>query len=193
MPRFRGASPIPATILAGDRTTAVTLMRMDEGLDTGPIVAQAPATLDGTETAPELEARLSALGGSLLEESLDAWLDGTLHADPQDTEGIALTRPLRREDGRLDPARTAAELARAVRAYQPWPGTFLELDGERLVVNEASIAPHVPGDVAGSIVTAGRAPALATPDGRLMLDVVTPAGRRPMSGEDWLRGRRDRG
>ena len=193
LPRFRGASPIPATIMAGDRTTAVTLMRMDEGLDTGPIVAQTPATLDGTETAPELEARLSALGGSLLEESLDGWLDGTLRAVAQDTDGITLTRPLRREDGRLDPARSAAELARAVRAYQPWPGTFLELDGERLVVNEASVAPHVPGDVAGSIVTAGRAPALATADGRLTLDVVTPAGRRPMRGEDWLRGRRDRG
>jgi methionyl-tRNA formyltransferase len=190
LPRFRGASPIPAAILAGDHETAVTLMRMDAGLDTGPIVAQVAVPLDGTERAPSLEARLADLGAALLERSLPGWLDGTLQPTPQSEEGIVLTRPLRREDGRLDPTRPAAELERAVRAYDPWPGTFLEVDGERLVVDEARLAPSQDGDVPGEIVLEERLPALATIDGRLVLDTVTPAGRRSMPGDAWLRGRR---
>lgn len=191
LPRFRGASPIPATILAGDAETAVTLMRMDTGLDTGPIVAQTRLALEGTESAPAMEARLARLGAELLAGSLAGWLDGSLTAVPQAEDGVILTRPLRREDGRLTAALPAATLERAVRAYQPWPGTFLELDGERLVVNAASVVTSEPGDRPGLIVRAGTVPALATADGRLLLETVTPAGRRPMPGADWLRGRRD--
>jgi methionyl-tRNA formyltransferase len=193
LPRWRGASPVPATIMAGDAATAVTLMRMDEGLDTGPIVARAVVALTGTETAPELEGRLAALAGDLLADSLDAWLAGTLEPRPQPDEGITLTRPLRREDGRLDPSLPAAALERQVRAYLPWPGTFLETGGERLVVTAASLAPAASGDVIGSLVREGDRPALATVDGRLVLDAVTPPGRRPMSGADYLRGRHGRG
>lgn len=191
LPRFRGASPIPATILAGDAETAVTLMRMDAGLDTGPLVAQARVDLDGTETAPALEERLATLGARLLADSLDGWLDGSLAARPQAEDGVVLTRPLRREDGRLDAALGASALERMVRAYAPWPGTFLEVAGGRLVVNEVSVAPAGDGDVPGELVREGHAPALATPDGRLVLVTVTPAGKRPMPGEDWLRGRRE--
>jgi methionyl-tRNA formyltransferase len=100
-----------------------------------------------------------------------------------------LTRPLRREDGRLDPSRPAAALERAIRAYDPWPGTFVELDGERLVVNAARVAPSEPGERPGDLVRDGRLPALATSDGRLVLETVTPAGRRSMPGDAWLRGR----
>ena len=189
LPRWRGASPVPATILAGDAITAVTLMRMDVGLDTGPIVAQAPMSLLGDETAPDLEARLAVVAAELLAASLDPWLDGTLVARPQPAEGMTITRPLRREDGRLDPSVPAAALERRVRAFLPWPGTFLESDGERLVVTAASVAPSEPGDVPGSVVPHGDRPALATADGRLVLDAVTPPGRRPMSGADYLRGR----
>jgi len=190
LPRWRGASPVPATILAGDAITAVTLMRMDVGLDTGPIVAQAPVSLLGDETAPDLEARLAVVAAELLAASLDPWLDGTLVARPQPAEGMTITRPLRREDGRLDPSVPAAALERRVRAFLPWPGTFLESDGERLVVTAASVAPSEPGDVPGSVVIHGDRPALATADGRLVLDAVIPPGRRPMSGADYLRGRR---
>jgi methionyl-tRNA formyltransferase len=190
LPRFRGAAPIPAAILAGDRETAVTLMRMDEGLDTGPIVAHERVPLDGTERAPALEAHLAELGAELLTRSLPGWLDGSLHAMPQPEQGMVLTRPLRREDGRLDPSRPATELERAVRAFAPWPGTFLELDGQRVVVDAARIAPSQPEDRLGDIVREGSLPALATADGRLVLEAVTPAGRRSMPGEAWLRGRR---
>lgn len=190
LPRWRGASPVPATILAGDATTAVTLMRMDEGLDTGPIVAQEPVAVHGDETAPVLEARLAELGAVLLARSLEGWLTGTLPARPQPADGVTLTRQLRREDGRLDPSLGAAVLGRMVRAYDPWPGTFLEVDGERLVVTAASLAPSRPDDVPGAIVRHDDRAALATADGRLVLDAVTPQGRRSMSGADYLRGRR---
>jgi len=193
LPRWRGAAPVPATILAGDRSTAVTLMRMDAGLDTGPVVARVDVPLRGDERAPELELALAQVAGELLDRSLGPWLRGELAAEPQATDGVELTRPLRREDGRLDPARPAVDLERRVRAYLPWPGTFLELGEERLVVTAARVAASEPGDVPGTLVRAGRAPALATADGRLVLDRVTPPGKRAMSGEDWLRGRREIG
>lgn len=191
LPRWRGAAPVPATILAGDQATAVSLMRMDAGLDTGPVVARVDVPLTGDERAPDLELHLAQIAGELLDRSLGPWLRGELTAQPQPAEGVELTRPLRREDGRLDPFRSAAALERQVRAYLPWPGTFLEVDGERLVVAAASVAPREPGDKAGTLVRHGRLPALATSDGRLVLAQVTPPGKRPMAGEDWLRGRRD--
>jgi methionyl-tRNA formyltransferase len=192
LPRWRGAAPIPATILAGDGATAVTLMRMDAGIDTGPIVARVDVSLAGDERAPELEARLAEVAADLLDRNLGPWLRGELPAVPQPHEGVETTRPLRREDGRLDPAQPAAALERRVRALQPWPGTHLELaDGTRIGVGEASLAPAADGDVPGRLVRQGDRPALATADGRLVLERVTPPGRRPMSGAAWLRGRRD--
>lgn len=190
LPRWRGASPVPATILAGDSETAVTLMRMDDGLDTGPLVAQVRVPLGGDEWAPGLEARLAEIGAELLERSLVPWLGGEVLPVPQAEAGVELTRPLRRDDGRLDAARRAEVLERQVRAFAPWPGTWLEVDGGRLAVTAASVARGVAGDVPGRIVRDGSSPALATGEGRLVLEQVTPAGRRPMSGEDWLRGRR---
>ena len=190
LPRWRGASPIPATIAAGDDDTAVTLMRMDAGLDTGPLVAQERVPLVGRETAPELELHLADLAASLLDRWIGPWLAGAIPAVPQPADGVSLTRPLRRADGRLDPARPAAALERLVRAYLPWPGTHLELDGERLVVTAVVAEPSMPGDVPGAIVRSGERPALVTVDGRLVLERVTPPGRRSMSGSEWLRGRR---
>jgi methionyl-tRNA formyltransferase len=192
LPRFRGASPVPAVIAAGDAATAVSLMRMDAGLDTGPLIAQVAVPLTGRETSPDLEARLAEVAADLLDRSLAPWLDGALPALPQRQDGALLTRPLRRADGRLDTSRPAAELERLVRAYQPWPGAFAELADGRLVVTAARVEPSAPGDVAGTLVRQGTEPALATADGRLVLERVTPPGRRPMGGADWLRGRRVR-
>lgn len=189
LPRWRGASPIPATILAGDRTTAVTLMRMDAGLDTGPIVAQEAVALVGDERAPLLEVRLAEIAAGLLDRSIEPWLDGELRAVPQATDGATTTRPLRRADGLLDPGRPATELERRVRAYLPWPGTYVELDDGRLVVIGARALPGEPGDVPGRLARVGESPALCTADGRLVLEAVTPPGRRSMTGSDWLRGR----
>lgn len=185
LPRHRGATPIPAAILAGDAETGVTLMRMDAGLDTGPIVAQERVALDGTETTPDLEARAATIAADLLDRNLALWVGDEIPATPQPTGGATLTRPLRREDGRLDPTRPAVELERQIRAYQPWPGSFVDTVVGRLTIWAAS-----PGD--------GDGPAAGTFDGdglgvgngdRLRLIEVQPAGGRRMPWEAFVRGR----
>ena len=189
LPRHRGASPIPATILAGDRETGVTLMRMDAGLDTGPIVAASRWPLSGDETAPELEARAAAAGAQLVATTLGPWLRGEIAAHAQPAEGVTLTRPLRREDGRLDPTRSAVELERQVRAFQPWPGTFVDTDAGRLKVLRAAVATR--GSGASEPATFGPGPGLRlhAADGDLVLLEVQPAGGRPMTGEELVLGR----
>jgi methionyl-tRNA formyltransferase len=191
LPRYRGATPIPAAILAGDEETGVTLMRMDSGLDTGPIVAQERVPIDPGETAPQLEARLAGLAAGVLTRDLEAWLTGALAASPQPDVGVSQTRSLRREDGRLDPGKIAAELERQVRAYQPWPGSFIEVGATRLVVWQAH-----PVSMDGAGVKVGdlyRTPdggiSLRVSDGGLQLDEVQPAGGKRMTGAELVRGR----
>lgn len=188
LPRHRGATPIPAALLAGDHATGVTLIRMDRGVDTGPIVAVEHATLGGEETAPALEARLAIAAAGLLARSLDPWLDGKLEAVPQPEVGATMTRPLRRSDGIIDASVPAMTLERQVRAYLPWPGSFLQADGERLVVLAARVVAADEDDEPGRLVPDPAGLALATVEDRLVLDEVQPAGRRPMSGEAFLRG-----
>ena len=166
-------------------------MRMDAGPRHGPDRRRrARCRSTGAETAPELEARprrprrrpAGPVAGAVAARR-------ARRPTPQPADGVTLTRPLRREDGRLDPSLPAADLERRVRAYLPWPGTFLEADGERLVVGAASVAASRPDDVPGRLVRDGDLPAFTTADGRLVLERVTPPGRRPMSGADYLRGR----
>jgi methionyl-tRNA formyltransferase len=189
LPRHRGASPIPAAILAGDTETGVTLMLMDAGLDSGPIVAQVVQPLTGTETSPDLEAVLAEAAASLLAASIEAWLTGQLPAHPQPSEGVTMTRPLTREDGRVDPGLPAAHLERMVRAYQPWPGTWFEAAGARVVVWAATAVAGPPTAPIGTLVDDDGGVAVATSDGRLRLDEVQPAGSRRMAGDALVRGR----
>ncbi len=189
LPRHRGATPIPSTILAGDTETAVTIIRMDDGIDTGPIVAVERFALTGTETAPMLEARLAIKAADLLMRTLAPWLDGQLTATPQPDQGATLTHMLRREDGRLDPAGTVAQLERRVRALQPWPGTYLDTAEGRLVVHSVTLAPTEPGDIPGHLVAHGPGLALVAADGRLVIvEAQLPGGRR-MAAADLRRGR----
>jgi methionyl-tRNA formyltransferase len=190
LPRHRGASPIPATILAGDTETGVTLIRMDAGLDTGPIVDARGWSLSGDETGPELEARAAAAAAEQLCRVLGPWLRGEIAATPQPAEGMTMTRPLRRDDGRLDPTQPAALLDRQVRAYRPWPGSFVDTVVGRLIVHRAHEAPAAfePMPPPGTI-DAGPDLGLATTNGWLVLDEVQPAGGRLMPGADLLRGR----
>ena len=163
-------------------------MRMDAGLDTGPVVASTSWPLDGTESAPGLEARAAREGALLLTRTVDPYLRGECPAVPQ-TGDADLTRPLRRDDGRLDPERPAAELERQVRAYQPWPGAWMELTDGRLAVLVAALGESVAGDTRGAMVADGDGLALATGRGRLRLVEVKPAGGRAMTGAEYRRGR----
>ena len=190
LPRHRGATPIPAAIVEGDVETGVSLFRMDAGMDTGPVVATESVALAGDEDAPGLEGRLASVAAALLGRSLGPWLRGDLPAIQQSRERVSVTRPFRREDGRLDPSRSAALLEREVRAYQPWPGTFLETPAGRVAVLRAEVAPARAGDEPGCLVhDGGSGLALVTADGRLRLLEVQPAGGRRMDGPALVRGR----
>jgi len=189
LPRHRGATPIPAAILAGDEETGVSLFRMDPGMDTGPLLAAERTALGRSEDAPAVEGRLAGLAADLLRRSIGPCLRGELAPRAQAEDGVSLTRPLAREDGRLDPTRPAAELERRVRAFRPWPGTFVELPDGRLSVLRAEVADGSGPDAAGTIVADGPGIALATSDGMLLLSEVRPAGGRPMDGAAYRRGR----
>ena len=184
LPRHRGASPIPAAILADDAETGVSLMLMDAGLDSGPLIKQRRFPLTGMETAPELEHALAQVAAELLAVSLSPWLNGELLPLPQEEEGMTLTRPLHRSDGRLDPHLDAIDLERQVRAYQPWPGTFFESPAGRVVIWKARAVDG--GGEPGRIV---QGPGIATADGVLELIEVQPAGGRRMGADAWANGR----
>lgn len=189
LPAHRGATPIQAAILGDEPVAGVTVYRMDAGIDTGPILAASEWPLDGTETAPSLEADASQRGAALLEATVAGYLDGLIRPVAQAATSAAPTRPLRREDARLDPANPAVELERLVRAFGGWPGTFIETADGRVIVNAASVAPAEPGDAPGRLVRHDGRAAMVTSDGRLVLEGVQLAGRRAMTGEDFLRGR----
>jgi methionyl-tRNA formyltransferase len=184
LPRHRGATPIQSAILAGDAETGVTLMRMDEGLDTGPIVAQTRIALDGHETTPILEEVLEVAADALLNEHIGPWIRGEVEARPQQEEGATLTRPLRREDGRLDVTRPPAELERQIRAFQPWPGSFVDTSVGRLIVWQAEVSTG--GSPSGSFDIEGLA---VGEGGRLRLIEVQPAGGKRMAWQAFVRGR----
>jgi methionyl-tRNA formyltransferase len=188
LPRHRGATPIAATIMAGDSETGVTIIRMDAGIDTGPIVAVDRWPLDGTETAPRLESEAAERGARLLRDTVRPWLEGRIPAVAQDDAAATVTRPFRRSDGRLDPNGPVVELERRVRALQPWPGTWVETIAGRLSIWRAEAVPGWEGgDQAGPGVF-GRF-GLYGRDGYLALRDVQPAGGKRMTFEEFVRGR----
>jgi methionyl-tRNA formyltransferase len=191
LPRWRGASPVQAAILAGDATTGVTLMRMDAGLDTGPLLAQRSIPVAPDDTGGSLAARLAELGAALLLETLPGYVSGSVQPAPQDDSRSTHAPLLRKTDGALAPTDPAILLARKVRAYDPWPGTYVDCQGRRLAVIAAHAAPSSEPQPLGVAVLAGDRPAITTTDGLLVLDRVQPVGKKPMPGEAFLRGNRD--
>lgn len=196
LPRHRGATPIPAAILAGDPELGVSLMELVDELDAGPVIAAASWPARGDEQAGSLEEAAAVAGSRLLREHLGSWLRGDLDATPQVEADATLTRPLRREDGRLDPTQPAAFLERQVRAYEGWPGTFIEIGSLRIAVIEARVASNLAGDlplpddaVPGTLLARKGGLGLATSHGVLELSRVRPAGGRSMTGAELVRGR----
>ena len=190
LPRWRGASPVQHAILAGDKETGITIMLMDEGLDTGPILSQRAIPIASDDTAATLSARLATLGAALLLETLPDYLTGALQPQPQPEEGVTYAPLLKKEDGRLDFSKPAEVLARQVRAFNPWPGTFTEWKGGLLKVHRAE-AVDAPSPGPGVRLIWQGFPALGTAEGILVLQEVQPAGKRSMPGNAFLHGARD--
>jgi methionyl-tRNA formyltransferase len=190
LPRWRGAAPLNAAILHGDKETGITIMKMDPGLDTGPMLSKRAIPIRSEDTAGALFGVMAELGAKLLVETIPIYLRGELLPEPQD-EALATYAPLlKKTDGELDFNQPAAYLARQVRAYHPWPGTYFEWSGAPLKVHAAHpVGQSSPG--VGALMTYDGLPAVGTSEGLLVLDQVQPAGKKPMPGDAFLRGAKD--
>jgi len=187
LPRHRGASPIQAAILDGDPETGITVMAMDEGLDTGDILLKRSLTIGDTETAGTLHDRLAALAAPVLLEALDRLADGSAVGEPQDATLATYAPKLEKSDGRLDWQQTSAVLARRVRAMTPWPGASARLDGAVIKIHAA--APGPAAGEPGTVLAAGPdGLVVASGSGSLVLQELQLEGRRRLGAGDFLRG-----
>ena len=184
LPRWRGAAPIQRAILAGDEETGVTIMRMDEGLDTGPMLLREAVEIGPDETAGSLHDRLAALGATLLVAALAGLAAGSIEAVPQDEDGASYARKVARGETRLDWRRPAAALARQVRAFAPAPGAWFGHGGERFKVLECAVVPGggPPGTALDDRLT------IACGEDALSLGHLQRQGRGAMTADALLRG-----
>lgn len=191
LPRWRGASPIAAAILAGDAQSGVSIMEVVARMDAGPMVAARATPIRPADTTGALDGRLADLGARLLVEVLPAWFDRVLPAVPQDDAAATYCTLIAKQEGHLRASMSAEEAERAVRAYDPWPGAFVLFRGERLGIWQASVAVgDAPPDTPGALSVINRRPAVAFPGGWLVFDEVQRQGARRISGTDFLNGER---
>ena len=191
LPRWRGAAPVGHALLAGDHMTGVTLLSMDEGLDTGPIIELVETPIDPAENAGELTARLAIIGADLLAARLPDFVAGSIEPRPQEGE-VTVAPKVTTADARLDPASSAEEMLRRIRAFAPKPGAWGEVDGSRLKVLKAGLwlGSEVPAP--GSIEVHDHSIVMGTAGGAVELFDVQPAGSAPMAATAWANGRRNR-
>jgi len=190
LPRGRGAAPIQAAILAGDKETGITIMKMDPGVDTGPILSQRAIPIAPDDTGGSLFAKMAPFGAELLLETLPRYISGELVPQPQPDEGATYAPMLKKEDGLLDFTKPAIELERHVRAFNPWPGTWFDWNGTPLKILRARLGEgETPGTGRKRILEG--CPAVGTSEGILILEDLQPAGKKPMSGKAFLTGGRD--
>jgi len=202
LPRWRGASPIPAAILAGDERTGVTIMLMDTGMDSGPILSQMALAISDDDTAGSLSERMAEAGAELLAQTLPRWLSGEIEPAPQDDSQATTCPLLRKEDGAIEWRLSASDIWRGVRAYNPWPGAYSNLDRDLLhiwrawpldfdssaepgtiVAIDDAVSATLPADVANAAAFA-----VQTGSGILVPLEMQRAGRRALSADEFQRG-----
>ncbi len=188
LPRYRGPAPVASAILAGDEQTGVSIMLLDEGMDTGPILAQTRLAIGPGDTTGSLTAALSEQGAELLRDTLARWGEGKLEPHPQGEEGVSYSRPLAREDGEMDWRLPARELDRRLRAFHPWPGCYTQWRGRRLKIVEAVPRPGEGAREPGRVRAWGQGVGVETGEGVLELVRVQGEGRGAASGGDFARG-----
>jgi methionyl-tRNA formyltransferase len=187
LPCWRGAAPIQAAILSGDEQTGISLMQMDAGLDTGPVYAMSLLDIAETETAGELHDRLATLGGALLVEHVQAIAAGNLLPNPQHDSAASYAGKIRTEDARLDWNLSAAQLQRVVRAYNPVPGAWTTMQGERLKCWRAAVSSEQ-GDVPGRILSSSvHGITVACGEGSLCLTELQRPGKKTVSAGEFDR------
>jgi methionyl-tRNA formyltransferase len=189
LPRWRGAAPVQAAIRAGDSETGITLMQMDPGLDTGPMLARRAIPITSDHTGGTLTEALAVLGGQLLVESLPAWLAGEIISQPQN-EALATYAPqLKKEDGAIDWHQSALEIERQVRAYAPWPGTYTTGPRGLLKIIDVTTTDLPPENFEpGTVFKQNKQPCVATGEGAIRLVTVQPAGKKLMSARAMMNG-----
>ena len=187
LPRYRGPSPVVSAILHGDDETGVTIMKLDEGMDSGPILAQTRVSIDEEETTPVLTRRLFDMGADLLVDTLPRWASGEVQASPQDESRATFTSLVKKEDGEIDWTVDAARIARMVRAFDPWPGTFTHWDGKLLKILDAK---PIAGEAPASHVVEldGGGIGIGTGDRLLAVSRLQIEGRRPSDAQDFVLG-----
>jgi len=193
LPRFRGASPVAAAILAGDEFTGVSIMLMDSGLDTGPILARAPISISPRDTTGSLTVKLSLIAARLLQEVLVGWSRGEITPQPQSEAEATYSGPITKEAGEIDWHLPAIDIWRRVRAFQPWPGCYTRWEGRRLEIIVAVPLPREGTFEVGQVVALNRDGAafgINTGDGILGVLEVQIEGKRAMPAAEFVRGQR---
>jgi methionyl-tRNA formyltransferase len=194
LPRHRGPSPVAGAILAGDEVTGVSIMLLDEGMDTGPVLTQEKVPVSPQDTTGSLTAKLSEIGARLLTQTLPLWTEGKILPRPQENEEATYSKAITKESGRIDWQLPALDIWRQVRAFQPWPGCGTTWKGRLLKIIEAVPLPGVgeAGMVSAIKGSQSAAPiGVQTGDGILGLLHVQMEGKRVIPAEDFLRGQAD--
>ncbi|RMF07937.1 MAG: methionyl-tRNA formyltransferase [Alphaproteobacteria bacterium] len=186
LPRWRGAAPIQRAIMAGDAETGVSIMKMDEGLDTGPVLATQRTAITSDDTAGTLHDRLAKMGAALLVPTLVSYATGALHPRPQPEQGVTYASKIDKDEARIDWTRPAAEIARQIRAMAPYPGAWCLHRGNRLKVLQAEPTGGERTASPGTVVAAPLT--VQCKDGGLALLTVQRAGKSPMTAEELVRG-----
>jgi methionyl-tRNA formyltransferase len=192
LPRYRGAAPIAAAILAGEEQTGVTLMLMDEGMDTGPILAQARCKIEPQDTTGSLSVKLAHLGANLLVETLPPWLDGQIVPQPQDDSLATYCRITTKKDGLLDWSLPATALWLRIRAYHPWPGTYTYWRGKLLkILHARPVTIGHSNEESGQVISLDDEVAVVTGTDGLLLEEIQLAGKKVLAAQEFIRGQRD--
>lgn len=187
LPRWRGAAPVERALLAGDSMTGVTLMRLDEGMDTGPLLGSREMEVEPDDTGGALTARLAMLGAGLLEDVLPAFLRGRVLPVPQMESAASYAPRLAPADARIDASVEASRALRMIRAFTPRPGAWCVLDGVRTKIWDATESDAIVP--VGHVAVIEGEPVMGLPGGTLRLSAMQPAGSRTVSGRDWANGR----
>jgi methionyl-tRNA formyltransferase len=189
LPKYRGAAPIQWAIAKGEKQTGITIIRLDEGLDTGPILLQRELAIESDDTALTLAPRLAELGAALMIEALPGIEAGTLEPVPQDHSRSSLAPLLKKEDGRIDFGRTAEDIHNRLRGFQPWPGTYTRFRGKHLEITNAQAVAGIPSGRAGTLTLQGERLFVNCGAGTaLEIFELQPEGKRQMSAREFIHG-----